>query len=95
MTYGVSNFSLWCRELLSSTALLQPFLEEWTGPLPQGFSAIAAAKGIALKQPLSLAPALLQAMRQNLRHTSLSAALQVRLIYPVALLLHSGMVLTA
>ncbi|KAL0048213.1 hypothetical protein WJX82_010153 [Trebouxia sp. C0006] len=64
------------QELLSSTALLQPFLEEWTGPLPQGFSAIAAAKGIALKQPLSLAPALLQAMRQNLRHTSLSAALQ-------------------
>ncbi|KAL0027311.1 hypothetical protein WJX77_012008 [Trebouxia sp. C0004] len=64
------------QELLSSTALLQPFLDEWTGPLPQGFSAIAAAKGIALKQPLSLAPALLQAMRQNLRRTSLSVALQ-------------------
>jgi hypothetical protein len=62
----------------------------WTGPLPQGFSAIAAAKGIALKQPLSLAPALLQAMRQNLRHTSLSAALQVRSKCLVTVLLHPG-----
>ena len=66
-----------CRELLSSTALLKPFLEEWTGPLPQGFSALAAAKGIALQQPLGLPPAVLQGMRQNLRHTSLSSALQV------------------
>ena len=61
---------------MGSSALLNPFLEEWDGPLPQGFQAIAVAKGIALQQPFSLAPAVLQAMRQNLRHTSLVAALQ-------------------
>ena len=62
---------------MGSSALLKPLLEEWDGPLPKGFQAIAVAKGIALQQPFSLAPAVLHAMRQNLRHTSLAAALQV------------------
>lgn len=64
---------------MSSTALLKPFLEQWDGPLPRGFLALAVAKGIALQQPFSLAPGTLQAMRQNVRHTSLAKALQARL----------------
>lgn len=64
---------------MTSAALLKPFLEQWDGPLPRGFSALALAKGIALQQPFSLAPDTLQAMRQNLRHTSLAKALQASL----------------
>lgn len=67
---------------MSSTALLKPFLEEWDGPLPRGFLALAVAKGITLQQPFSLAPRTLQAMRQDLRHTSLAKALQARLPTP-------------
>lgn len=64
---------------MSSTVLLKPFLEEWDGPLPRGFLALAVAKGITLQQqPFSLAPHTLQAMRRDLRHTSLAKALQVR-----------------
>ena len=66
-----------CRELLGTNHLLRPFLEEWDGPLPQGFSAIALAKSISLPKALTLGPAVLHAMRQNLRHTSLAGALQV------------------
>ena len=65
---------------MGSSALLKPFMEEWDGPLPQGFQAIAVAKGIALQQPFSLAPAVLHDMRQRLRHTSLAAALQASCI---------------
>lgn len=66
---------------MSSTVLLKPFLEEWDGPLPRGFLALAVAKGITLQQqPFSLAPHTLQAMRRDLRHTSLAKALQVRSI---------------
>ena len=64
---------------MSSSALLKPFLEQWDGPLPRGFMALAVAKGIALQQPFSLAPGTLQAIRQNVRHTSLAKALQARL----------------
>lgn len=64
---------------MSSAASLKPFLEEWDGPLPRGFSALAVAKGITLQQPFSLPPHTLQAMRQDLRHTSLAKALQASL----------------
>lgn len=65
---------------MSATALLKPFLEEWDGPLPRGFLAVAAAKGITVQQQqtFSLAAHTLQAMRRDLRHTSLAKALQAR-----------------
>ena len=73
---------------MGSAALLKPFLEEWDGPLPRGFSALAVAKGIILQQPFSLAPHTLQAMRQDLRHTSLAKALQASLQLSLTCSLH-------